>query len=135
MMRFPVSIYVFVVLTSACALAQMPKPYEASDSVGQGSTQLSNIVLSGKVQLEGGGSVPGAVAIQLDCSGQLHTKAYVDVNGGFNFRLTSSGTSSDQGMIAMPSDNADPIPTAEWQTCDLVAQAPGYGSSKISLSN
>jgi tetratricopeptide (TPR) repeat protein len=137
-MRLQVCFSLVVLLSAVYAVAQMPRPYSAElpQELGQISdlSEETAVFLTGKVQLEDGSPVPGSVLLQLDCSGQIHTEAYSDVNGGFSFRLNASGQ-SDQGIVPMPSDAMAPIPQRSWQACDLLAQAPGYRSDKISLSN
>lgn len=137
-MRLQVCFWLVVFPLCISAFAQFNRSFP-NGSFPQNLEQPSNmseaapLLLSGNVKLEDGSTVPGSVVIQIDCSGQMHTEAYVDVNGNFNFQLNMSG-SSGPGIVPMPSDSMSPIPQREWQSCDLAAQASGYQSQRISLA-
>lgn len=137
-MRLQVCCWFVVLPLCISAFAQLNRPFPG-DSLPQNVEQpadlsdVNPLLLSGIVKLEDGSTVPGSVAIEIDCGGQMHTEAYVDVNGSFNFQLNASG-SSNQGVVPMPSDSMSPIPQREWQSCDLTAQASGYQSQKLPLS-
>jgi len=106
-------------------------------SVDSGNTgSHESIFLSGKVRLEDGSRVPGSVSVVIDCSGQNRTAAYADIDGDFGFQLNSRGISSlsNQGSVALPSDDVSGRQNMGWQVCDLRAEASGYVSARKSLS-
>lgn len=111
------------------------------------------VMLSGTVVVEGGGDVPSNVTIQRLCSGVTpRTVAWVNARGEFSFRWNDfSGVlpeASDPGSVNMgrrgigssPADtsgsraSAIELPGANMRGCELEANAPGFRSDRVELT-
>lgn len=105
-----------------------------SSTVGvpQSSTDTSETqtaVLSGKVQVEGGGETSFDTEVLLVCGGQERARTGTDSKGNFTIQ------------ISVPSDAQPQTPQAtirrssgSWNNCDLYAESSGFRSEKVSLA-
>jgi tetratricopeptide (TPR) repeat protein len=107
------------------------------------------IYLSGRVMLDDGGPPPNHVAIQRVCGATVRTEGHTDSQGYFNVQLgsTFSDTLQDASTSSL-GDRNDPfassslagtrgVPIGERQLlgCELRAQAAGYQSQSVILTN
>lgn len=141
--RFRAWILIGSVLLTSAAIAQRGS---SSNSSRTGSTSrtptspdasVQPVFISGKVLLEGGGTLSEPVAIERVCNNLVRREGYTDVKGQFQFqlglnttfqdasessdsRLTSSGPSRTSGQTRRPMDLSG---------CEFRAVLAGYQSS------
>jgi tetratricopeptide (TPR) repeat protein len=114
-------------------------------NVGGSDPELTrpSIVLSGKVVMDDGTTIPGA-AVQTLCRGQRRTVAHTDARGEFSFalvehrsELSSMGVSdaSVSGREGLPvGDSPSPLVNArEWRACAVQAEMPGFTSETVDI--
>ena len=112
------------------------------------------IMLSGTVVIEGGGEPASNIAVQRLCenSNVPRTMAWTDAKGQFSFRWNDSTASlseaSEPGVYRAPllggpstttpatgnSTNTGRLPGSSMRGCELLANAPGFRSDRLDLS-
>lgn len=99
------------------------------------------IFISGKVLLEGGGTLPEPVAIERVCSGVNRREGYTDLKGQYQFQLGQNSTFQDASetdsrltasSIAQPGSTNGKKAT-DLTGCELRAVLAGYRSSVVVL--
>ena len=98
------------------------------------------IFISGKVTLQGGGTLPEPVPIERVCNGLVRREGYSDLKGQFEFQLGANltfqdasedgGRTSPTGQVRSGSSGSK---TNDLNGCELRAVLPGYQSSVVTL--
>jgi Tfp pilus assembly protein PilF len=104
-------------------------------------TSLRPLFVSGKVLLEGGGSLPEPVAIERICGGVPRREGYTDVKGQFDVQLGSTITFQDASESDSRTSPAAPSRPGsgggrrpfDLSGCELRAVLAGYQSSTVIL--
>ena len=151
--QFKMWVVIGIILVSQVASAQRgstgstgstsrtpPPPSRPSTS---SNTPTQPVFVSGKVLLQGGGTLPEPVAIERVCStGVTRREGYTDLKGQFEFQLGMNSTFQDAsdsdtrpvpGSIAQPGNNNRT--TMDLTGCELRAVLAGYQSSVAILRN
>jgi Tfp pilus assembly protein PilF len=149
--RFHTWILVGIALLSQAALAQRGGGSTGSSSPpSRGTTSLppatngtpnssiqQPMFVSGKVLLEGGGTLPEPVAIERACNGVIRREGYSDSKGQFSFQVGVNNTfqdASEGGARVGPSTANSSAPTLSSMTsCEFRAVLAGYRSSIATL--
>ena len=145
--RFHTWILVGIALLSQAALAQRGGGSTGSSSPpSRGTTSLpptnngatnssiqQPMFISGKVLLEGGGTLPEPVAIERACNGVMPREGYSDFKGQFSFQIGVNNTFQDasEGGSAWTALHANSsAPTLSSMTsCEFRAVLAGYGQA------
>jgi Tfp pilus assembly protein PilF len=100
------------------------------------------IFVSGKVLLEGGGTLPEPVAIERVCSGINRREGYTDLKGQYQFQLGQNSTFQDASESDRPTVTSIPQPGTsnsrrppDLTGCELRAVLVGFQSSAVILRN
>lgn len=112
------------------------------------------VMLSGTVVIEGGGGPAPTVAIQRFCGDLAHTVAWTDAKGRFSFQwndysgVTLEASDTEPNSAALPnglsrgnssgdggSSKSQQLPGLNMLNCQLQAEAPGFRSDRIDLSD
>ena len=104
-------------------------------------TSFRPVFVSGKVLLEGGGSLPEPVAIERICGGVARREGYTDVKGQFDVQLGSTITfqdASESDSRTSPASPGRPGSSGgkrpfDFSGCELRAVLAGYQSSIVML--
>jgi Tfp pilus assembly protein PilF len=105
---------------------------------------LQPVFLSGKVMLEGGGTLPEPVAIERICNGTPRREGYTDFKGQFEFQVgvnmafqdASEGDSRTKlSLPSRPISGVGSQTSIDLNGCELRAILPGYQSTVITLHN
>jgi Tfp pilus assembly protein PilF len=103
-------------------------------------TMAKPIFISGKVMLEGGGSLPEPVPIERVCNGLTRREAYSDRKGVFEFQLgtnlTFQDASEDDNRRSLNGQSRSGFSSGrlnDLNGCELRAVLPGYQSSVVIL--
>lgn len=97
------------------------------------------IFVSGKVMLQGGGSLPEPVPIERVCNGTVRREGYADTKGQFEFQLglnvTFQDASENDSRIAPTSQSrsGNSLRSLDLNGCELRAVLAGYQSSVVNL--
>ena len=99
------------------------------------------VFVSGKVMLQGGGTLPEPVPIERVCNGTVRREGYADTKGQFEFQLGLNlifqDASENDSRIAPTSQSRSGSGTSlrplELNGCELRAVLAGYQSSVVSL--
>jgi Tfp pilus assembly protein PilF len=117
-----------------------PRPVNPPRTPNSPDASLQPMFISGKVMLEGGGSLAEPVPIERVCNGVARREGYTDFKGQFGFQLGAAMTfqdASENDSRIMP--NAQPRSgTAlrrpmDLSSCEFRAVLPGYQSSTAIL--
>jgi len=106
-------------------------------------------MLSGIVVVEGGGDLPSNIAIQRFCGDLPHTVAWTDAKGRFSFQwnnysgVTLEASDAEPNSLTRPDSNraagnaapAQQLPGLNMLNCQLQADAPGFRSDRIDLTD
>lgn len=99
------------------------------------------VFVSGKVMLQGGGTLPEPVPIERVCNGTVRREGYADTKGQFEFQLGLNITFQDASendtriTLAAPSRSAtnNGLRPLDLNGCELRAVLAGYQSSSVIL--
>jgi Tfp pilus assembly protein PilF len=145
--RFKTWILVAIAALSQGALAQRggAPPPGSSGSPSRSTTapppsipanrQSQPIFISGKVLLEGGGTLPEPVAIERSCNGVIRREGYSDSKGQFSFQIGLNNAFQDAseggarvGPLSGSSSSSTPT-LSSMASCEFRAVLAGYLSS------
>lgn len=84
------------------------------------------VAFSGKVSVEGGADIMKDTVVVLECGFGERARANVDSKGYFTLMRNDGNAWHDAGWSGRRAD-------AEWASCSLRAEAPGYQSSPLNL--
>lgn len=130
-----------VAVTSTGQIVTTQQPQSPPPGSGQFPEKQMPTFLSGTVVINGGGSAVN-VAIQRTCSGSPRTVAYTNNKGQFSFQWGPSAgivpDASDVGPANAMRAAGDRGGSASGNStlgCELTANAPGFWSPRLNLSN
>lgn len=117
-----------ILFSNAQLQAQWQSPSAGFPQSSTDASATQTVVLSGKVQVEGGGDISFDTEVLLVCGNQERSRASTDSKGNFTIQLN------------IPSDSQPETPqatiqhaSAEWTNCELYAESSGFRSEKVSL--
>jgi Flp pilus assembly protein TadD len=146
--RFRACLLLGIVVLAQTALAQRGSGSSgASNRTGSPSRapgpdpSAQPMFVSGKVMLEGGGSIAEPVAIERVCNGTIHREGYSDSKGQFSFQLgvnpgfqdaseTDSRTSANSQPRSASNNGRSPV---NLTGCEFRAVLAGYQSTVAAL--
>lgn len=154
--RFSTRLVILMALLVAAAAAQRGgskgtsgTPSRSTPSTNSNSSLNPNttdrtaspLFISGKVMLEGGGTLPEPVPIERVCNGTVRREAYADTKGQFGFQLGANFTfqdaSENDNRTAADSQsrsiNNNGLRSNDLNGCELRAVLAGYQSTVINL--
>ena len=147
--RFSTWIALVIALFASAATAQRGGSTSSSPSRNIPSTRTPGmpdsttkpLFISGKVMLEGGGSLPEPVPIERVCNGTVRREGYADTKGQFEFQLGSNLTfqdaSENDSRITPASQSRsgsnNGLRPLDLNGCELRAVLAGYQSSTVIL--
>ena len=149
--RFVICIMVAIALLVSTATAQHGRgstgsgtPSRSTPSArtpGAPDTSTKPVFLSGKVMLQGGGTLPEPVPIERVCNGTVRREGYADTKGQFEFQLGMNlmfqDASENDSRIAPTSQSrsgsSNSLRPLEMNGCELRAVLAGYQSSVVNL--
>jgi len=121
-------------------------PSQTAQASGQAQDAQTPIFLSGRVLMDDG-TAPDSIAIQRVCGGSPRTVAWTDAKGQFSFQWgRSPGVVADASEVVSGSglQNSDDTGTnglrggqsgGSMLGCEIMADAPGFRSARLDLSN
>jgi Tfp pilus assembly protein PilF len=151
--RFSARLVVVIALLASAATAQRGTGSKGSSGTPSVNTPSTNrtlgtadsiarpLFISGKVTLEGGGTLPEPVPIERVCNGTVRREGYADRKGQFGFQLglnlTFQDASEDDSRTApnsqSPSRSNNGLKPNDLTGCELRAVLAGYQSSVVVL--
>src|SRR5882724_3371239 len=145
--RFSTWIALVIALLASSATAQRGGSTSSSPSRNIPSTRTppdsttKPLFISGKVMLEGGGSLPEPVPIERVCNGTVRREGYADTKGQFEFQLglnlTFQDASENDARVAPNSQSRSGSNNGQrpldLSGCELRAVLAGYQSSVVIL--
>jgi Tfp pilus assembly protein PilF len=151
--RFHTWILVGIALLSQAALAQrgggsvgpssIPPSRGGATSLPPATNGTTNssiqqpMFVSGKVLLQGGGTLPEPVAIERACNGVITREGYSDSKGQFSFQVGVNKTFQDASEggapVGPPAANSSAPTLSSMTSCEFRAVLAGYRSSIATL--
>lgn len=149
--RFSTTVALAIVLLGSAATAQhggstssAGTPSRSAPSTrtpGAPDASARPVFVSGKVMLQGGGTLPEPVPIERVCNGTVRREGYADTKGQFEFQLglnlTFQDASENDSRIPPVSQsrsaNSNGLRAPELNGCELRAVLAGYQSSVVIL--
>src|SRR5260221_4891018 len=146
--RFSTWIALVIALLASAATAQRGSTSSSPSrnipstwTPGMPDNTTKPLFISGKVMLEGGGSLPEPVPIERVCNGTVRREGYADIKGQFEFQLglnlTFQDASENDARIApnslSRSGNNNGQRPLDLNGCELRAVLAGYQSSVVIL--
>jgi Tfp pilus assembly protein PilF len=145
--RFRACLLLGIAVLAQTAFAQRGSGSSASNRTGSTSRapgpdpSAQPMFVSGKVMLEGGGTLAEPVAIERVCNGTIHREGYSDSKGQFNFQLgvnigfqdaseTDSRTSANSQPRSASNNGRSPT---NLTGCEFRAVLAGYQSTAAAL--
>jgi hypothetical protein len=148
--RFSTWIALVIALLAPAATAQRgstssspSRNIPSARTPGTPDSSTKPLFISGKVMLEGGGSLPEPVPIERVCNGTVRREGYADIKGQFEFQLGLNLTFQDAsendaritpGSQSRSGSNRGQRPL-DLTGCELRAVLAGYQSSSVILRN
>lgn len=112
------------------------RPNAPSRPMNTPDPSLQPVFVSGKVLLEGGGSLPEPVAIERVCNGVSRREGYTDFKGQFEFQIgvnmTFQDASESDSRVAPSSQTRTGLAqrgVVDLNGCEMKAILPGYQST------
>ncbi len=146
--RFSTWIALVIALLASAATAQRgstssspSRNIPSTRTPGTPDSSIRPLFISGKVMLEGGGSLPEPVPIERICNGTVRREGYADIKGQFEFQLglnlTFQDASENDARVAPNSQsrsgNNNGQRPLDLNGCELRAVLAGYQSSVVIL--
>ena len=128
-------LYVALLLASLSALSQLISSSGPIDRVSANTSPMAgrqHLIVSGKIVTEGGGVPDQQVTIQRECDGHVHTMAYSDTSGAFQFDANSDEQPAAAGIL--PAGHPGTSDSFSWANCDLRFELAGFASQSVSLA-
>ena len=146
--RFSTWIALVIALLASAATAQRgstssspSRNIPSTRTPGMPDSTAKPLFISGKVMLEGGGSLPEPVPIERVCNGTVRREGYADIKGQFEFQLglnlTFQDASENDARVAPNSQSRSGSNNGQrpldLSGCELRAVLAGYQSSVVIL--